>query len=229
MEKSCDMDDNNTTSSSHAMPAHRTMFVKLGMSTHYSSSRNIDKRYKSISTCHYCGIIGQTYPNCFKKCSQKPWDKKHVLKENEPGIRNQINNLCDQVKLISEKLENPTLFNKNSVMAKKEKDVSKYMWVKKSDNLCLVANTTLKVLDTCLWYLDRVLAPNILKNKWTSNLTVCVNSVQQNIKCRIKGDKYFVDEVETQLREKPLRGSQTQDIHYSEDKTRYKVVTLTYL
>jgi len=57
---------------------------------------------------------------------------------------------------------------------------------------------------------------------------VCVNSVQQNIKCRIKGDKYFVDEVETQLREKPLWGSQTQDIHYSEDKARYKTVTLTY-
>jgi hypothetical protein len=31
-----------------------------------------------------------------------------------------------------------------------------------------------------------------------------VNSVQQNIKCGIKGDKHFVDEVETQLREKPL-------------------------
>jgi hypothetical protein len=28
-----------------------------------------------------------------------------------------------------------------------------------------------------------------------------VNSVQQNIKCGIKGDKYFVDEVKTQLRE----------------------------
>jgi hypothetical protein len=56
-----------------------------------------------------------------------------------------------------------------------------------------------------------------------------VNSVQQNIKYGIKGDKYFVDEVETQLREKPLRGSQTQDIHYSEDKAIYKVVTLTYL
>jgi hypothetical protein len=26
---------------------------------------------------------------------------------------------------------------------------------------------------------------------------VCVNSVQQNIKCEIKGDKYFVDEVDT--------------------------------
>jgi hypothetical protein len=51
---------------------------------------------------------------------------------------------------------------------------------------------------------------------------------KQNIKCKIKGDKYFVDEVETQLREKPLRGSQTQDIHYSEDKTSYKVVALTY-
>jgi len=55
-----------------------------------------------------------------------------------------------------------------------------------------------------------------------------VNSVQQNIKCGIKGDKYFVDEVKTLLREKPLRGSQTQDIHYSEDKARYKTVTLTY-
>jgi len=34
--------------------------------------------------------------------------------------------------------------------------------------------------------------------------------------------------VETQLREKPLRGSQTQEFHYSEDKARYKIVTLTY-
>jgi hypothetical protein len=52
--------------------------------------------------------------------------------------------------------------------------------------------------------------------------------VQQNIKCEIKGDKNFVDEVETQLREKPLRSSQTQDIYYSEDKAGYKLVTLTY-
>jgi hypothetical protein len=37
----------------------------------------------------------------------------------------------------------------------------------------------------------------------------------------------FVDEVETQLREKPLRGSQTQEFHYSEDIARYKTVTLT--
>jgi hypothetical protein len=57
---------------------------------------------------------------------------------------------------------------------------------------------------------------------------VCVNCVQKNIKCGIKGDKYFVDEVETQLREKPLRGSQTQDIHYLEEKASYKVVALTY-
>jgi hypothetical protein len=55
-----------------------------------------------------------------------------------------------------------------------------------------------------------------------------VNSVQQNIKCGIIGDKYFVEEMETQLREKPLRGSQTQDIHYSEDKASYKEVALTY-
>jgi hypothetical protein len=47
---------------------------------------------------------------------------------------------------------------------------------------------------------------------------VCVKSVQQNINAEFKGDKYFIDEVETQLREKPLWGSQTQDIHYSDDK-----------
>jgi hypothetical protein len=44
-----------------------------------------------------------------------------------------------------------------------------------------------------------------------------------------KWHRYFVNEVETQLREKPLRGSQTQDIHYSEDKASYKVVALTYV
>jgi hypothetical protein len=42
-----------------------------------------------------------------------------------------------------------------------------------------------------------------------------------------KGDKYFVDEVKTQLREKLLRGSQTQDIYYSKDKASYKAVALT--
>jgi hypothetical protein len=62
----------------------------------------------------------------------------------------------------------------------------------------------------------------------TSNINKCVRKVCNKIlKCGIKGDRYFVDEVETQLREKPLRGSQTQDIHYSEDKTSYKAVALT--
>jgi hypothetical protein len=43
-----------------------------------------------------------------------------------------------------------------------------------------------------------------------------------------KIEKYFADEVETQLREKPLRGNQTQDIHYSENKASNKIVILTY-
>jgi hypothetical protein len=34
--------------------------------------------------------------------------------------------------------------------------------------------------------------------------------------------------METQLRKKPLRGRQTQDIHYLEDKASYKAVALTY-
>jgi hypothetical protein len=48
------------------------------------------------------------------------------------------------------------------------------------------------------------------------------------LNAEFKGDKYFIDEVETQLREKSLRGSQTQNIHYSEDKASYKAAALTY-
>jgi hypothetical protein len=45
---------------------------------------------------------------------------------------------------------------------------------------------------------------------------------------KINNTRIFVDEVKTQLREKSLWGSQTRDIHYSEDKARYKIVILTY-
>jgi hypothetical protein len=44
---------------------------------------------------------------------------------------------------------------------------------------------------------------------------------------KVNDIEIFVDEVETQLREKPLWGSQTQEFHYSEDKARYKIATLT--
>jgi hypothetical protein len=56
---------------------------------------------------------------------------------------------------------------------------------------------------------------------------VCTKSVNKNQAQRKIKDTVFVDEVETQLREKPLRGSQTQEFHYSEDEARYKIVTLT--
>jgi hypothetical protein len=43
-----------------------------------------------------------------------------------------------------------------------------------------------------------------------------INYVTKYLNAELK-DKYFVNEVETQLREKSLQGSQTQKIHYSED------------
>jgi hypothetical protein len=59
-------------------------------------------------------------------------------------------------------------------------------------------------------------------------MKVCVcTSVNKNNTAENKWHTVFVDEVETQFREKPLRGSQTQEFHYSEDKARYKTVTLT--
>jgi hypothetical protein len=68
------------------------------------------------------------------------------------------------------------------------------------------------------------------KLKLTSKInSKCVHKVSTKIIMRKLNDtNFFFDEVETQLREKPLRGSQTQDIHYLEEKARYKIVTLTY-
>jgi phage pi2 protein 07 len=51
--------------------------------------------------------------------------------------------------------------------------------------------------------------------------------VAKYLNVELKEDKYFVNKVETQLREKSLRGSQTQDIQYLEDKASYKTVVLT--
>jgi hypothetical protein len=39
-------------------------------------------------------------------------------------------------------------------LTNKKKKTSKQVWVKKEDNLYLVAPATFKILDTCLWYLD---------------------------------------------------------------------------
>jgi cytochrome oxidase assembly protein ShyY1 len=56
---------------------------------------------------------------------------------------------------------------------------------------------------------------------------VCAQCVNK-INAEFKRHKNFVNKVETQLKKKPLRGSQTKDIHYSEDKASYKPVALTY-
>jgi hypothetical protein len=59
---------------------------------------------------------------------------------------------------------------------------------------------------------------------------VCViNCVTKYLNAELKEDKFFFNEVKTQLRVKPLRGNQTQGTHYSEDKASYKALVLTYL
>jgi cytochrome oxidase assembly protein ShyY1 len=52
-------------------------------------------------------------------------------------------------------------------------------------------------------------------------------STKIKVQRKVNDTEIFVDEVETQLSEKPLQGSQTQEFHYSGDIARYKTVTLT--
>jgi hypothetical protein len=78
-----------------------------------------------------------------------------VPRKDELGIENQVKTVSDQVKLISEKPGSLTPNEKKSVMSSKRKNATnKQVWIKKEDNLCLVAHIALKILDTCLWYLD---------------------------------------------------------------------------
>jgi hypothetical protein len=76
-------------------------------------------------------ISGHIRPNCFQIRSQKLWDKLHVPREGELGFENQVKNLSDQVKLISEKLESLTPNEKKSVLTNNKKKTFKQVWVKK--------------------------------------------------------------------------------------------------
>jgi len=57
---------------------------------------------------------------------------------------------------------------------------------------------------------------------------VCDQVCNKILNEEFKGDKYFIDEVKTQLREKSLQGSQTQEFHYSEDKVNNKAIAFIY-
>jgi hypothetical protein len=75
------------------------LHIEPSMSQHHTHSTCVDKvkstkgtRHKNfnyIPTCHHCGISG---PNCFQIRSQKPWDKLHVPRKDEPGIENLVKN-----------------------------------------------------------------------------------------------------------------------------------------
>jgi hypothetical protein len=152
------------------------LHIEPSMSQHHTHSTCGDKvkstkgtrhkNFNSIPTCHHCGVSGHIRPNCFQIRSQKPWDKLHVPRKDELGIENLVKNLSDQVKLISEKLGSLTPNEKKSVLLNKKKNTSnKQVWIKKDDNLCLVAHTALKILDTCLWYLDSGCSKHMIGDK----------------------------------------------------------------
>jgi hypothetical protein len=136
LEKSFDsvLSIDSVASSSHAMPAYRTMFIKPSMSKHHTHSTCGEKgkstkgtgykNFNSIHTCYHCGISGNIFPNYFQIRSQKRWDKLHVPRKDEPGIENQVITLSDQVKLISEKLGSLTPNEEKSVMINKRKNTT---------------------------------------------------------------------------------------------------------
>lgn len=41
----------------------------------------------------------------------------------------------------------------------------KQVWVNKEDHLCLIVHTTLRVLDTCMWYLNNGCSKHMPRNK----------------------------------------------------------------
>jgi hypothetical protein len=150
-----DLSVDKAASISHAMYFHKNMFIKPSMSHNHTQFSCEDKRSNhSIPTCHHCSVSGHISPNCFQIRSQKLMNKTHAPRKDEPGFEEQVKKLSDQVKLISEKLAYLTPNEQRFVLVNNNKKASKQVWVKKEDNMCLVAHTALKILDSCLWYLD---------------------------------------------------------------------------
>lgn len=59
---------------------------------------------------------------------------------------------------------------------------------------------------------------------------VCaINCVTKYLNVKFTEGIYFVNEVKTQLGEKPLQGNQTKDFHYSENNTSNNALAHTYL
>jgi hypothetical protein len=141
------------SSVSHDMSIHRTMFVNPIMS-HTQSICGSKGVNQSIPTCHHCGVTGHICPNYFQIRSQKPRNNTLAPRKDELGFAEQVKMLSDQVNLISEKLACLTPNEQRSVLVNNHKKTSKQVWVKKEDNLCLVSHTAMKILDTCLCYLD---------------------------------------------------------------------------
>jgi hypothetical protein len=121
---------------------------------------------KFIPTCHHCGIIGHTRPNCFQIRARQPWSTQNVPRKDEPGIGKQLQVLTAQVKLISEKLASlSNCSDSNNAVPIFDKANKNQVWVKKKDNLCLVAHTALSVLNSCLWYLDSACSRHMTGDK----------------------------------------------------------------
>jgi hypothetical protein len=72
---------------SHAMSVHRTIFIKPSMSHNHTQDKGASH---SIPTCHHCGVNGHICPNCFHIRSQKPLNKSHAPRKDEPGFEEQV-------------------------------------------------------------------------------------------------------------------------------------------
>jgi hypothetical protein len=134
-----------------------------------SNFKNSHKRVsdsKFIPTCHHCGIIGHTRPNCFQIRARHPWSTQNVPRRDEPGIEKQLQVLTAQVKLISEKLASLSIGSDlTKAVPMTENANTQQVWVKKKDNLCFVVHTALSVLNSCLWYLDSACSRHMTGDK----------------------------------------------------------------
>jgi hypothetical protein len=134
-----------------------------------SNFKNSHKRVsdsKFIPTCHHCGIIGHTRPNCFQIRARLPWSTQNVPRRDEPRIEKQLQVLTAQVKLISEKLASlSTGSDLTKAVPMTENANTQQVWVKKKDNLSFVVHTALSVLNSCLWYLDSACSRHMIGDK----------------------------------------------------------------
>ena len=109
-----------------------------------------------IPICHFCGFNGHIRPNCFryiKMCRTRIMIEKRKNRAKMHVPRNENIDVHDPR---TSRAQVPKITKKENIILK---------WVRKNENVCHVAQISLKAKSSNMWYLDSGCSRHMMGNK----------------------------------------------------------------